>query len=327
MGKKITQELKDMDNSKTNSMQNDKNTKVVRKNIDKNMGIMGGKIGCKKKKFSTTDDHPIISLCDALEASLTDFYKQQRSEIKKIKREYKKFMTKNNMRKNPKDCNAGIHKKEVIPKSLSKLFDVDDSTTASRSELGGKFNKLFKSRGLVFDKDKRIMRVDDELAGIFGVDLNTINGCNNIGDAKTKGICILNIQKHIKQIFESNKENNNENVVTINEKSNNGVDVGASVSVGDGSDPDTGARSVAAIDVESDVGFIVEEINNDYDVESDDVNEFGDVGCESNESDDESIVSTENEDGEEENVIIRRKAKAKTNPKDKTKSKSNTKAR
>lgn len=155
--------------------------------------------GKKKKSLDIAD------MCDELEVNLTKTFKEYRSEIRKIKKEYQKTINKvnkNNTIKNKKK--AGITKVTRIPDVLADLIGVKKGTEMTRIDLGKHIHDVFKSRDLLYEKDRRIMRVDDELAKIFG----TTTAVNKSTDPKANidiGFNFYNLQSYIKRCFENNK--------------------------------------------------------------------------------------------------------------------------
>jgi len=158
------------------------------------------KTGKKKKVVD------VAQMCDDLEMKLTESFKEHRSEIRKIKKEYQK--TVNKLKKSSatgkKKKAVGINNVTRIPDSLADLIGVKRGTEMARTELGKNIHEVFKNRDLLYSSDKRIMRVDDELAKIFG----TTTDVNKSTDPKASvdvGFNFYNLQSYIKRCFENSK--------------------------------------------------------------------------------------------------------------------------
>jgi hypothetical protein len=100
-----------------------------------------------------------------------------------------------------KDKRRGINKPVRVPNELVDLINIDRGKLMSRTKLGGEIYKVIKSRGLIYEGDKRVMRVDDELCKIF----KTTKHVNNSTDPKEKrldiGFNFYNLQSIIKSKF------------------------------------------------------------------------------------------------------------------------------
>ncbi len=142
------------------------------------------------------------NMFDKLEENLTKFYKEQRVEIRKMKKIYVKNMKKFNKKK-VVESTAGINKSIVIPDKLADLIKYPKGTKMARTKLGGELYSVFKCRNLLYKKDKRIMRVDDELANIFSVNKKIVNKSVNPHDKIDKGINFYNLQSYIKRCFDT----------------------------------------------------------------------------------------------------------------------------
>lgn len=153
----------------------------------------------KKKKLN------IIEMCDDMEKKLTESFKAHRDELRKIKREYQKKMNKLDRRANNGKKLVGINNVTRIPDSLADLIGVKRGTEMARTELGKRVHNIFKSRDLLYEHNKRIMRVDDELAKIFGTTTDVNKSVNEKADIDI-GINFYNLQSYIKRCYEKNDQ-------------------------------------------------------------------------------------------------------------------------
>ena len=153
------------------------------------------------KKKKATD---VIQLCNDLETKMIESFKANRAEIRRIKREYQKKINKLDKHAASKKP-VGINNVTQIPNVLADLIDVKRGTKMARTELGKHIYEVFKERDLLYEDDKRVMRVDNELAKIF----ETTTAVNQSTDPKAPidiGFNFYNMQSYIKRCFENSKD-------------------------------------------------------------------------------------------------------------------------
>jgi chromatin remodeling complex protein RSC6 len=105
-------------------------------------------------------------------------------------------------KKRKKKTKSGVTIPIKIPNDLADFINVEHNSEMTRCELQKILCKTLKDKKLQYEKDKRILRADDELKKIF----NLPESVNQVTDAKDKnGFTIFTLQKYIsKKLKESN---------------------------------------------------------------------------------------------------------------------------
>ncbi len=173
----------------------------------------------ENQKKSSKKNMNLIELCNQLERDLTLDFRKHREQIRRIKKTYEKELKKCNKRKKKTITNdkAGINKAIQVPDKLADLVGIPRGTSIPRTKLGGLVYKVFQDRDLLYDNDKRVMRVDNELQNIFGVSSN-VNKSINPKDKVDVGINFYNLHTYIKRCYEesNNSTNSNQNKLNLN---------------------------------------------------------------------------------------------------------------
>lgn len=146
------------------------------------------------------NENDFIKMCDDMENDLTTHYRKQRNNIRKLKKSYQKQMKKFS-KKGKKNKNNGINKSTPIPNKIADLIEVERGTCMPRTKVGSLVYKIFNDRGLVYENDKRVLRVDDELREIFNVPLS-VNDSINERDPVDVGINFFNLHSYIKRCYD-----------------------------------------------------------------------------------------------------------------------------
>ena len=171
------------------------------------------KIGKNNKK---NNDINFIDLCNKFEEELTTNFRKQREDIRSIKKMYQKEVKKNNKHKNKGNMNetAGINKPTTVPDKLADLIGIKRGAVMPRTKVGSLIYNEFGDRGLLYSRDKRVMRVDNELKQIFNVDI-IVNNSTNPKDKVDVGINFYNLHSYIKRCYDEHDNNTqNKNIKT-----------------------------------------------------------------------------------------------------------------
>ncbi len=126
--------------------------------------------------------------------SLNNLKKSFKNSIKELRHAYNNDI--NNLAKNKKKTsyNTGITKKNKIPLKLIKLLDLDPNVELSISEISHLVYEYLNAHNLVYEKDRRVMRVDKKLSDIFNIPIS-VNESTNYKDRN--GFNLYTIQKYI----------------------------------------------------------------------------------------------------------------------------------
>lgn len=122
----------------------------------------------------------------SIKGCLKDLVSAYQHDVKKVAVGYKKH-------KRPRKI-TGFAKKKDIPEKLAKFIGVDVGTTLSGPEITSKVWRQLKDRGLTYENDRRIFRVNKEVSELFGVP-PSVNVSANHRDPK--GFNFYNLQSYI----------------------------------------------------------------------------------------------------------------------------------
>lgn len=183
-----------------------------------------GKIEMEKKNKSTeSSESEFIKKCETLINELTKTYKEQRNKIKNLmklhKSELKNSKRRNKDRKKPE---TGFTKSEIVPDNLAKFIGIDKGTEMPRTALTKLVYNEIKNRKLYYEKDRRVLRADEELKKIFKLP-DSVNMSINPKDEL--GFNFFNLQKYIAKCYPAKPTGNNivkqDNIVVKNNVKNN----------------------------------------------------------------------------------------------------------
>jgi chromatin remodeling complex protein RSC6 len=99
---------------------------------------------------------------------------------------------------------TGFNKKCVLPNKMCELIGVPNSTSMTTPEYTSQVYQELKKRNLVYDKDKRIYRVDKQFSEILGIK-DSVN--KSITYPDEKGLNIGTMQTYINDALKKYKEN------------------------------------------------------------------------------------------------------------------------
>jgi len=134
----------------------------------------------------------------------------------------------NNIERKP----SGFGKISEVPKSLCALLKIDEKNQMTRPDITKKLHKYLDAnnlRGNGPNHDKRLLRVNDELAKVFGFtpqQVKNINECTSVmitdKDGKQipneNGLHFYNIQHHISEIYKRENNTKSEKLEKVDNK-------------------------------------------------------------------------------------------------------------
>lgn len=168
----------------------------------------------------TEDDSKFIKQCEELIDTITQNYKQQRDEIRKLMKLHKTEIKriKKTKRFNKDRDDSGFTKATAIPDKLAEFIKEPTGTEMSRTLLTKKIYNEIKKRNLLYENDGRVFRADAEFKKLFDLP-DSVNTSTNPKDKL--GFNFYNLQKYIAKCYdEQNNDVNNENTKNDIKKTN-----------------------------------------------------------------------------------------------------------
>jgi hypothetical protein len=133
-----------------------------------------------------------VTLC---KNKLKKFYKLTCKEVNKATRNKK-----NSSKRSP----TGFDKPCDVPQSLKTLLNINDSEQVARPVITKKIYEYIDSNNLRDTTDKRVLRVNDNLAKALSLTSQEVKVINASSSPKDKaGLNFYNIQKYIKKLYSS----------------------------------------------------------------------------------------------------------------------------
>ena len=178
---------------------------VEKKNKNENMSDENN-----KKKENTTDvetDNSYKNEYLEIEKEINKLQEQLsvlKSRLKKFYKSSSKQLSRANKNKknNPREP-TGFGIPTPIPDSLKVLLNLKENDVATRPELTKKLYEYIVVNNLRYDKDKRVLRVDDNLKSalkLSDIEINSIN--NSISPKDKNGLNFFNIQKYVARLYQ-----------------------------------------------------------------------------------------------------------------------------
>lgn len=159
--------------------------------------------------------------------SLTEKISQMNKDMKTIKNEMNKLLiaynydikkvTKYKFKKGDKKRITGFMKPKSIPSKLEEYLDLKKGTKMTRNEIVKMMYKRIQDSSLIYDKDGRVFRANNELMKLFNLN-KTVN--DSVDPKDKDGFNFYNFQKHIANLYkeEDEKKKNNTNNTIIKKK-------------------------------------------------------------------------------------------------------------
>jgi SWIB-domain-containing proteins implicated in chromatin remodeling len=95
---------------------------------------------------------------------------------------------------------TGFVKAKRLPKSLAELIGVQEGTEMSMPTYTRRFYEMLKEKQLFYNEDKRILRADDKMKEVFGLD-DKVN--ESVDHKDTNGLNFYTLQKHIARVIKN----------------------------------------------------------------------------------------------------------------------------
>jgi hypothetical protein len=92
---------------------------------------------------------------------------------------------------------TGFVKALALPKDLAELINVSAGTEMSMPEYTKRFYRMLQEKGLLYDKDGRVLRADKKIMKVFGLD-KKVNESTDYRDKE--GFNFFTLQKHIARV-------------------------------------------------------------------------------------------------------------------------------
>lgn len=168
------------------------------------MNTSNNEVVTENTVLSTSSDESdeFTKYCDEYLKQLSTEYKEKKNQVRHMMRLHKQSVTnaRRNTRKRRSNTQTGFTKPEVVPSGLAKLIGVPEGTSMPRTELTKIVYKKISDRGLFYDKDKRVLRADDEIMKVFNLPA-TVNQSTSPNDEN--GLNFYNIQRHIARCYKN----------------------------------------------------------------------------------------------------------------------------
>ncbi len=185
----------------------------------------------KKRIYFTEDqlkDFKLFKVLDDIEEKIEsqiDNLRDLRNEIKGIRTVYQSDLNrayKAKRSRGKEGAPQGFNKKSVIPDKMADLVGISHGSALSTPEYTSALFKELKKRGLYYEKDRRVLRVDKEVTEVLGVP----ESVNKSIDAKDeKGFNISTIQSYISKALQKWTIPENDNSTTTENSSKVGATI------------------------------------------------------------------------------------------------------
>lgn len=162
----------------------------------------------KKRIYFTEEqlkDFKLFNVLDEIEdkiESQIDNLRELRNEIKGIRTIYQSDLNrafKAKRTRGKEGAPQGFNKKSVIPDKMTDLVSITRGTAMSTPEYTSALFKELKKRGLYYEKDRRVLRVDKEVTEVLGVP-ESVN--KSIDSKDENGFNISTIQSYISKALQ-----------------------------------------------------------------------------------------------------------------------------
>ena len=192
-----------MKRTRRNPKQIEDTDESVDNNLDMAMEeIKNANIQADAKADEDGENESFDSYCDRRIQEIKDRAKADIEQIKQLKKIYKQDMkTCRRSKKKRGNKETGFTKATEVPASLAKLIGVEEGTLMSRTALTSAVYDVFKQRGLRYEPDKRVLRVDKEMKALFKT-TDAVNKSVDPKDPVDVGINFYNLQKYLCRCYD-----------------------------------------------------------------------------------------------------------------------------
>ena len=94
---------------------------------------------------------------------------------------------------------TGVMEEKKVPEKILKYLNLPPGATSVRNQIVKKFYSKFKEEGLCYDKDKRILRANDEVMELFDLP-QSVNDSTDVKD-KIGGFNLYNLPTYVASIY------------------------------------------------------------------------------------------------------------------------------
>ena len=153
-----------------------------------------------EKENAEQNDQQTNSVIDMIDGLIVN-HKQQIKQLRLIKKRYYKDIHNSANKKRKKEKKTGFAKETIVPDKITAFLNIDKGTEMSRPCVTKLIYSELKNRKLFYEKDKRVLRVDDDVCDM----LNLSNEVNNSTNPKDEnGFNLYNFQKIIANCYKNN---------------------------------------------------------------------------------------------------------------------------
>jgi hypothetical protein len=118
-------------------------------------------------------------------------------KLKEIKKKNNKILN-IKINKTNKNIKRGLQKEILVPKKICNFLSINFGTKLAKPKVQKMIYNIMKSRKLYYSKDKRVLRIDNELQKLFDINMDVNNSVN----PKDKwGFNIYNFNKYLSKLY------------------------------------------------------------------------------------------------------------------------------
>jgi chromatin remodeling complex protein RSC6 len=153
-------------------------------------------------------DDDFLQRGDALMEMMANHYKEQRDELRSLLKQYKHELrsAKKSTKQKKVPSQTGFTRPTTVPDDLATFVGVEKGTIMPRTKLTKEVYKVFNERGLHYEKDKRVLRTDDQVRNLFGLSKDVDN---SVAYNDPNGLNFFTIQKYIAKVYNDYEEKQN----------------------------------------------------------------------------------------------------------------------
>jgi len=138
-----------------------------------------------------SEQHPTDQTIKRIDEIIVNL-KKQIKQLRLLKKRYRKDVNIASKLKKKRDIKTGFAKSSIVPDKIADFLNIPKGTEMPRPLVTKHIYTELKNRGLYYENDKRVLRVDDDVCQM----LNLSKNVNNIIDPKDpNGFNLFNFQK------------------------------------------------------------------------------------------------------------------------------------
>jgi hypothetical protein len=152
--------------------------------------------------MSSTDNHSNDQAMKNIDGIIMSL-KRQIKQLRLLKKRYRKDVYIAAKIKKKRDIKTGFAKSSLVPDKIADFLNIPKGTSMSRPVVTKYIYRELKNRGLYYENDKRVLRVDDDVCEMFNLPKNV----NHITDPKDpNGFNLFNFQKKVASCYQYDDE-------------------------------------------------------------------------------------------------------------------------